>query len=239
MRLVRIDINTDTDCFGCTHRFWHWHTSLASRKTFATESFRLKMFWVLLDRLKLVWNLRQKLRCIFLDFEQISWRIIVEVANCFADVLDAIDLRLIFALPCFNVNHWHSCVESSEILHSQRDNLNFSTIFFSSEFAYQIRNVRYLNCIVHHLSSSTSVPLIEHGFIYNYCCFYIFCRITNIAFITTSSVCILTSDKSRVVLLTSRITPFEISGIRTTFVLFRSGFKYDMWMLLLEQSGVM
>lgn len=118
MWLIGVDVNIDSNGFGCANSFRNWHPCFSSWKAFAT---RTKMkFLCYASALPFIpvncFHSRQKLRCVFLHFYQFSRCVLSETTYCFADVFSSVYLRLVLTLPCFNVHHRHSCVECSKIL---------------------------------------------------------------------------------------------------------------------------
>lgn len=59
---------------------------------------------------------RQELRCVFVDFKKLPRSVVVEAADCVANIFATIDLCLVLTLPRLNINNRNSSVESSEIL---------------------------------------------------------------------------------------------------------------------------
>lgn len=115
MRFVCVDVDADAHGFGCTNCFGNWHARLASRKAFAA-AWREKKFNRGSNKSAAKNSLRQKLRGVLLDLKQFPRCVVVEAAYCFADVLAAIDLRLVLPLPRLHIHHRHSSVEGSEVL---------------------------------------------------------------------------------------------------------------------------
>jgi hypothetical protein len=61
-------------------------------------------------------SLRQKLRGIFIDFEELSRSVIIETAYRFAYVPSTVDVGLVLTLPRFYIDNRNASVECSEIL---------------------------------------------------------------------------------------------------------------------------
>ena len=112
MRFVCIYINADADRFGCANCFGNWHSSFAAGKHFTS----VKKQNLVSSQFDMSHDLRQELCRIFVDFEQFSWRVVIEIADGFAYVLAAINDCLILATPRFNVDDRNACIESAEVL---------------------------------------------------------------------------------------------------------------------------
>jgi 3-deoxy-D-arabino-heptulosonate 7-phosphate (DAHP) synthase len=67
-------------------------------------------------RVQRVLHSRQKLRRVFVNFEQFSGSVVIEIANSLADVLASIDNRLVLTAPCFNIHDRDAGVEGAEVL---------------------------------------------------------------------------------------------------------------------------
>lgn len=186
MRLVRVDIDADSDSFRPANGSRRRHTSLPTDEYLT----------------------RKKLRRILIDLEHLPRQVRIEIRQGFADILVAIDLGLVAALPRFDVDHRDSGVQRAEV---------------------EIGDVGHLDGIVDDFRSRTAVPLLEHGLVDDEGGFYVFGRFPDVS---AKAVAIQRWEETGM----GFRPPVHVSGICTAFVCFGARLKYHVRMFLLKKN---